>query len=83
MIVRTTNVFYDAKTVKIVKMVSFVPKADVFRPLVTNQRIVDWATNAFLNIVLLDVNIMEIVRRAKHVTMITIVSIHQVNICVI
>ena len=81
-IVRITNVFYDAKTVKIVKMVTFVPKKDVFRPLATNTVIVDWTTSAFLNIVLLDVNVKETVQRTKNVFM-TIVPLHQVIICVI
>ena len=39
--VRITNVFYDAKIVKIVKMVTFVPKKDVFRLLAKNTVIVD------------------------------------------
>ena len=80
--VRITNVFDDAKTVKIVKMVTFVPKEDVFRPLATNIVIVDWETSAFLNIVSLDVNIKETVQTTKNVFM-TIVSFHQVIICVI
>ena len=82
-IVRITYVLYDAKAVKIVKMVTFVPKEDVFRPLATNIVIADWATSAFLNIVSLDVNVQETVRRAKHVMMMTIVSIHQVIFCMI
>ena len=80
---RITNVFYDAKTVKIVKMVTFVPKEDVFRPLATKTVIVDRATSAFLQNVSLDVNAQETVRRAKHVMMMTIVLIHQVIICAI
>ena len=75
---RITNVFCDAKTVKIVKMATFVPKDDVFRPLARNIVIADWATSAFLNIVSLDVNVTETVQRTKHVLMMTIVSIHQV-----
>ena len=79
---RITNVFYDAKIVQIVKMVTFVPKEDVFRPLATKTVIVDWATSAFLKIVLLDVNVKETVHRTKIVLM-TIVSFHQVIICMI
>ena len=79
---RITNVFYDAKTVQIVKMVTFVPKEDVFRPLAANTVIADWATSAFLNIVLLDVNVNVTVHRTEIVLM-TIVSFHQVIICVI
>ena len=82
-IVRITNVFYYAKTVKIVKMVNFVPKEDVFRPLATKTVIVDRATSAFLQNVSLDVNVQEIVQMAKHVLMMIIVSIHQVIICAI
>ena len=78
---RISNVFYDAKTVKNVKMVTFVPKKDVFRPLATNTVIVDRTTSAFLNIVSLDVNIKETVHRTKNVLM-TIVPL-QVIICVI
>ena len=80
---RITNVFYDAKAVKIVKMISFVPKEDVFRPLATKTMIVDRATSAFLQNVSLDVNVQEIVQMAKHVLMMIIVSIHQVIICAI
>ena len=79
---RITNVFYDAKAVKIVKMITFVPKEDVFRPLATKTVIADWATSAFLNIVLLDVNIKETVHRTKYVLK-TIVPLHQVIICMI
>ena len=79
---RITNVFYDAKAVKIVKMITFVPKEDVFRPLATKTVIADWATSAFLKIVLLDVNVKETVHRTKIVLM-TTVSLHQVIICVI
>ena len=79
---RITNVFYDAKAVKIVKMITFVPKEDVFRPLAKKTVIVDWATSAFLKLVLLDVNVKETVHRTKIVLM-TIVSFHQVIICVI
>ena len=81
-IVRITNVFYDAKTVKIVKMVTFVPKEDVFRQLATKTVIADRATTAFLKNVSLDVDAKEIVQMAKIVLM-TIVSFHQVIICVI
>ena len=81
-IVRITNVFHDAKTMKIVKMVNFVPKEDVFLQFATNKVIVDRATNAFLNNVSLDVNIKDNVRMAKTVLM-TIVPFHQVIICVI
>ena len=80
---RITNVFYDAKAVKIVKMITFVPKEDVFRPLATKTVIADRATSAFLQNVSLDVNIQEIVQMAKHVLMMIIVSIHQVIICAI
>ena len=79
---RITNVFYDAKAVKIVKMITFVPKEDVFRPLATKTVIADRATSAFLQNVSLDVNVQEIVQMAKIVLM-TIVSIHQVIICAI
>ena len=79
---RITNVFYDAKAVKIVKMITFVPKEDVFRPLATKTVIADWATSAFLKIVLLDVNVKETVHRTEIVLMI-IVSFHQVIIWVI
>ena len=58
-------------------MVNFVPKEDVFLPLATNKVIADWATNAFLKNVSLDVNIKETVWRAKTVLM-TIVPFHQV-----
>ena len=80
---RITNVFYDAKTVQIVKMVTFVPKEDVFRPLATKTVIADRAMSAFLQNVLLDVNVQEIVQMAKHVLMMIIVSNHQVIICAI
>ena len=76
---RITNVFYDAKTVKIVKMVTFVPKKDVFHPLAKKTVIVDWTTSAFLKIVLLDVNVKETVHRTKYVLM-TIVPLHEVII---
>ena len=79
---RITNVFYDAKTVQIVKMVTFVPKEDVFRPLAAKTVIVDWATSAFLKIVLLDANVKETVHRMKYVLK-TIVPLHQVIICMI
>ena len=82
-IVRITNVFYDAKTVKIVKKVNFVLKEDVFHPIAIKKVIADWVTNAFLKNVSLDVNVQETVRRAKHVMMMTIVSIHQVIFCLI
>jgi hypothetical protein len=81
--VRITNVFYDAKTVKIVKKVNFVLKEDVFHAIAIKKVIADWVTNAFLKNVSLDVNVQETVRRAKHVMMMTIVSIHQVIFCVI
>ena len=45
----------DAKTVKIVKMVNFVTKEDVFLPFAKKTVIVVRATNAFLKNVLLDV----------------------------
>ena len=79
---RITNVLYCAKIIKIVKMVNFVPKEDVFRPLATKTVIADWATSAFLKIVLLDVNVKETVHRTEIVLMI-IVSFHQVIIWVI
>lgn len=80
---RITNVFYDAKAFKIVKMITFVPKEDVFRPLATKTVIADRAKSAFLQNVSLDVNVQEIVQMAKHVLMMIIVSIHQVIICAI
>ena len=79
---RITNVFYDAKAVKTVKIITFVPKEDVFRPLATKTVIADRATSAFLQNVSLDVNVQVIVQMAKIVLM-TIVSIHQVIICAI
>ena len=78
-IVRITNVLYDAKTVKIVNLVTFVPKKDVFHLLAKNTVIVDWATSAFLKIVLLDANVKETVHRMKYVLK-TIVPLHQVFI---
>jgi hypothetical protein len=81
-IVRITNVFHDAKTLKIVKMVNFVPKEDVFLQFAINKVIVDRTTNALLNNVSLDVNIKDNVRMAKTV-LITFVPFHQVIICVI
>ena len=80
--VRITNVFHNAKTHKIVKMVNFVQKEDVFLPIATNKMIVDWATNVILKNVSLDVYIKENVQRTKTV-LITIVPFHQVIICVI
>ena len=76
------NVFYAAKTVKIVKMVTFVPKEDVFRPLAANIVIADWATSAFLTIVLLDVNVKETVH-GTNIVLMTIVPKNEVIICVI
>ena len=81
-IVRVLNVFHDAKTIKIVKIVNFVQKEDVFLPIATNKVIVDWATNAILKNVSSDVYIKENVQRTKTV-LITIVPFHQVIICVI
>ena len=79
---RIPNVFYDAKTVKIVKMVTSVPKEDVFRPLAANIVIADWATSAFLTIVLLDVNVKETVH-GTNIVLMTIVPKNEVIICVI
>ena len=79
---RISNVFYDAKTVKIVKMVNFVQKEDVFLPIATNKVTVDRATNAILKNVSLGVYIKENVRRTR-IVLITIVPFHQVIICVI
>ena len=72
----------DAKTVKIVKMVNFVAKEDVFLPFAKKTVIVVRATNAILKNVLLDVYMINTVRRAKNVLM-TIVPFHQVIVCVI
>ena len=81
-IVRITNVFHDAKSLKIVKMVNFVPKEDVFLHFAANKGIVDQATNVIQKNVSLDVYIMNNVRMAKIVS-ITIVPFHQVIIYVI
>ena len=72
----------DAKTVKIVKMVNFVQKEDVFLPIATNKVTVDQATNVILKNVSLDVYIKNNVRMAK-IASITIVPFHQVIIYVI
>ena len=80
-IVRITNVFHDAKTLKIVKMVNFVPKEDVFLQFATNNVIVDRATYALLKNASLDVSIKDNVRLAKTV-LITIVPFHQVIISI-
>ena len=62
-IVWKVSVCHHAETVKIVNKsyCLFVPKKDVFRPLATNKMIADWATDAFLKNVSLDVNIKETV----------------------
>ena len=79
MIVRTTNVFYDAKIVKIVKMVNFVPKEAVFRLLAIATVTADWPISVFLINVSLYVKIKETVQRTK-IVLVTIVSFHQVII---
>ena len=81
-IVRITNVFHDAKSLKIVKMVNFVPKEDVFLQFAKNKVIVDQATNAIQKNVSLDVYIKGNVRMAK-IVLITIVPLHQVIIYVV
>ena len=81
-IVRITNVFHYAKKVKIVKVVNFVPKENVFQQFATNKVIVESATNVLLKRASLDVKIKKTVMMAKPVLM-TIVLIHQVFICVI
>ena len=80
-IVRMTNVFHDAKTVKIVKEMSFVPKENVFLPIAKKIVIVDQATNALIKNVSLDVKkIKQAVMRAENVLM-AFVPFHQVILC--
>ena len=78
---RITYVLYYAKIIKIVKMVNFVPKEDVFLQFATNNVIVDRATYALLKNASLDVSIKDNVRLAKTV-LITIVPFHQVIISI-
>ena len=78
-----TNVFHDAKTVKIVKLVNFVPKENVFLPIAKKKVIVDEATDALIKNAALDVKkINHAVQRAKNVLM-AFVLLHQVIIVVI
>ena len=72
---RITNVFNYAKKVKIVKVVNFVPKENVFQQFATNKVIVELATNVLLKRASLDVKIKKTVMMAKSVLM-TIVLIH-------
>ena len=66
--------------IQYVQMVNFVSKEDVFLQFAAKTLIVEWATNAFLKNVSLDVKKMkETVRKAKYVLM----TIVQVIICVI